>query len=91
MAENKYCAYPFNEIYSDNASRYRLCCFAKVNKTIEKYNAINTLPFDYFMSDEMEQIRQDMMEGKRIHGCEYCYKLEDAGKPSPRTTKYNEK
>jgi len=91
MAENKYCAYPFNEIYSDNASRYRLCCFAKVNKTIEKYNAINTLPFDYFMSDEMEQIRQDMMEGKRIQGCEHCYKLEDAGKPSPRTTKYKDK
>jgi len=43
------------------------------------------------MSDEMEQIRQDMMEGKRIQGCEYCYKLEDVGKPSPRTAKYNEK
>jgi organic radical activating enzyme len=43
------------------------------------------------MSDEMEQIRQDMMEGKRVQGCEYCYKLEDAGKPSPRTAKYNEK
>jgi organic radical activating enzyme len=91
MTENKYCSYPFNEIYSDNASRYRLCCYAKVNKTIEKYNAINTLPFDYFMSDEMEQIRQDMMEGKRIQGCEHCYKLEDAGKPSPRTTKYKQK
>jgi len=89
MAENKYCAYPFNEIYSDNASKYRLCCFATNNKSIEKYNAINTLPFDYFMSDEMEQIRQDMMEGKRVQGCEYCYKLEDAGKLSPRTEKYN--
>jgi len=91
MAENKYCTYPFHEIYSDNSSRYRLCCFAKQNKTIEKYDAINTLPFDYFMSDEMEQIRQDMMEGKRIQGCEYCYKLEDAGKLSPRLTKYKEK
>jgi len=89
--KNKYCAYPFNEIYSDNTSRYRLCCFATINKSIEKYDAVNTLPFDYFMSDEMEQIRQDMMEGKRIQGCEYCYKLEDAGKPSPRITKYNEK
>ena len=91
MAENKYCAYPFNEIYSDNTSRYRLCCFATINKSIEKYDAINTLPFDYFMSDEMEQIRQDLMEGKRIQGCEYCYKLEDTGRPSPRITKYNEK
>ena len=91
MTENKYCAYPFSEIFSDNASRYRLCCFAKVNKSIEKYDAINTLPFDYFLSDEMEQIRQDLMEGKRVQGCEYCYKLEDDGKPSPRTQKYNHK
>lgn len=91
MTENKYCAYPFNEIFSDNASKYRLCCFAKVNKTIKKYDAINTLPFDYFLSDEMEQIRQDLMEGKRIQGCEYCYKLEDKGHASPRTAKYNHK
>ena len=91
MTENKYCTLPFSEIFSDNTSSYRLCCFATKNKSIDKYNAVNTLPFDYFMSDEMEQIRQDMMEGKRIQGCEYCYKLEDAGKPSPRTAKYNEK
>jgi organic radical activating enzyme len=91
MTENKYCAYPFNEIYSDNTQRYRLCCFATPNKTLGKYDATNTLPFDYFMSDEMEQIRQDMMEGKRIQGCEYCYKLEDKGQPSPRTHKYNKK
>jgi len=89
MTEHKYCAYPFNEIFSDNASRYRLCCYADVNKSIEKYDTINTLPFDFFLSDEMEQIRQDMVEGKRVQGCEYCYKLEDAGKPSPRTQKYN--
>lgn len=89
MTEHKYCAYPFNEIFSDNASRYRLCCYADVNKSIEKYDTVNTLPFDFFLSDEMEQIRQDMIEGKRVQGCEHCYKLEDAGKPSPRTQRYN--
>lgn len=89
--EHKYCAYPFYEIYSDNSSRYRLCCFATTNKTIKKYDALNTLPFDYFLSDEMEQIRQDLVEGKRVHGCETCYKLEDAGRPSPRLSKYNVK
>ena len=61
MTENKYCTLPFSEIFSDNTSSYRLCCFATKNKSIDKYNAVNTLPFDYFMSDEMEQIRQDMM------------------------------
>ena len=89
--DHKYCAYPFYEIYSDNASRYRLCCFATTNKTIKKYDALNTLPFEYFLSEEMEQIRQDMVEGKRVHGCEHCYNLEDRGRPSPRISKYNVK
>jgi len=41
------------------------------------------------MSEEMEQIRQDMMEGKKINGCESCYKIEDAGNQSWRQWKYN--
>lgn len=88
MTKNTYCAYPFNEIYSDNSSIYRLCCFAKPNKTLQKYNVQNTLPFDYFMSEEMEDIRQQFLEGVEVKGCEYCWKLEKNNRPSPRTTKY---
>ena len=37
----------------------------------------NTLPFDYFLSSQMEKIRDDMFEGKKIDGCEGCYKDEE--------------
>ena len=56
-----YCAAAFTQIYADNASRYRLCCHANVNPDIIKYNTNNCNPFEYFLSDEMEQIRDDML------------------------------
>ena len=64
-----YCAAAFTQIYADNASRYRLCCHANVNPDIIKYNTNNCNPFEYFLSDEMEQIRDDMLSGKKIAGC----------------------
>jgi len=85
-----YCAAPFVDIYADNSSRYRLCCRAGDNPSISKYHTNETLPFDFFFSDEMEQIRQDMFEGKQIKGCEVCYKIEEAGRESWRLTRYSE-
>lgn len=84
-----YCAAAFTQIYSDNASRYRLCCHAAPNPSISKYNTNNVNPFEFFMSDEMEQIRDDMMSGERIEGCEACYDLEERGHKSWRQWKYN--
>ena len=84
-----YCAAAFTQIYADNASRYRLCCHANVNPDIIKYNTNNCNPFEYFLSDEMEQIRDDMLSGKKIAGCEECYKIEERGHKSWRQWKYN--
>ena len=61
-----YCVKAFDEIYSDSANRYRLCCHADVNKSISHMTTENTLPFDYFLSSQMEKIRDDMFEGKRF-------------------------
>ena len=49
----------------------------------------NTLPFDYFLSSQMEKIRDDMFEGKKIDGCEGCYIDEEINGHSHRT-KFNE-
>ena len=84
-----YCAAAFRQIYSDNAGRYRLCCHANNNIYTQHYNTRNTTPFNYFLSDEMESIRDKMLSGEPISGCEICYKLEERGHPSWRTWKYN--
>jgi hypothetical protein len=84
-----YCAAAFTQIYADNASRYRLCCHAGTNSNISKYTTNNTTPFKYFLSDEMEDIREDMLSGKEIDGCGTCYDLEARGHKSWRQWKYN--
>ena len=86
-----YCTAPFHHIYSDNSGKYRLCCHAQSNKNLKKYSSLSHTPFEYFLSDEMEQIRQDMIEGKRIDGCQTCYNIEETGNQSWRQWKYNKR
>ena len=86
---NSYCAAAFRQIYSDNAGRYRLCCHADDHPDLVKTNTRNTTPFEHFLSDAMENIRDDMFSGKPIKGCETCYKAEEQGSKSWREWKYN--
>lgn len=85
MKNKSYCAVAFNQIYSDSGARYRLCCHAR---PIDLPSSLDVLPFDHFHSEQMDQIRQDMVEGKPIGGCDKCYAMEDRGFDSYRT-KYN--
>ena len=58
MLKNKsFCPIAFREIYVDNAGRHRLCCHAHFDPKFSKFSEEKTLPFDYFMSNEMEEIR----------------------------------
>ena len=86
-----FCPMAFKEIYTDNSGQYRLCCHAKQNNDLKKYNSSNTLPFEFFTSEEMENIRNDMFEGKLIDDCEVCYNLEKLTVKSHRTLKQLEK
>lgn len=85
-----YCAMPFKEIYADNAGRYKLCCHAKPMKELDKYRTKNTPPFKYFLSNEMEEVRNKMLSGEKIDACKVCYRLEENGE-SYRTAKYRKK
>ena len=87
MSNDTYCPVAFNQVYADNGGKYRLCCHASPNHTLDHMRVDNTLPFDYLMSDEMEDIRLQMLSGEKIQGCEKCYKLEDDGYKSWRQRK----
>ena len=71
-----YCSAAFTEIYAGSNGKYRLCCHAKANNNLAKYTSDTTLPFEYFLSKEMEKIRDDMLEGKQISDCIKCHELE---------------
>ena len=79
-----YCSAAFTEMYVDNNGQYRLCCHAKPNPVLKQYTSDSILPFEYFLSKEMENIRDSMLEGKHIPDCEKCNLLEKYGKYSYR-------
>ena len=59
-----YCPLIFNEIYADSSGEYRLCCHAGSTKLSRKYKSQTHKPFEYFMSPEMEDIRDKVLSGE---------------------------
>ena len=78
MKDNgSYCPLIFNEIYADSSGEYRLCCHAGSTKLSRKYKSQTHKPFEYFMSPEMEDIRDKVLSGEKIKACKTCYKQEE--------------
>jgi len=86
-----YCPAAFREIYVDGSGQYKLCCYQGKNPDLAKYKDDKTLPFEYFMSKELEDIRNAMYEGKPVKGCELCYQQEQRVGKSYRTERYLKK
>ena len=72
-----YCPLIFNEIYADSSGEYRLCCHAKSSSISQKYKSQTHKPFDYFLSPEMEDIRDKVLSGKKLDECIICYRQEE--------------
>jgi len=85
---SSYCPMPFAHIYSGSDGRYDMCCHSEISgkesKTLRKQSVNDTLPFDHFLSEAMEQIRSNMLEGKEIESCQTCYATEKIAGRSKR-------
>ena len=83
-----YCPLIFNEIYADSSGEYRLCCHAKSSAVSKKYKSQTHKPFDYFLSPEMEIIRDRVLSGKKLDECITCYTQE---KTNPKGESYRQR
>lgn len=79
-----YCPVPFTDMYSASDGHYKLCCHATRSPGLKSLNDKKALPFEYFFSEEMDDIRDNMMQGKDIPECAKCHDLEKSCKMSPR-------
>ena len=86
-----YCPLAFREIYMDSSGHYRLCCHSSSHNDIREFHNNTTTPFEFFRSDKMERIRNDMLQGNPIKGCEVCYQMEKDGNQSYREMRYIKK
>ena len=69
-----YCPVLFDTIYSSNKDdSYQLCCYAKPSNVSRKYKQSTHTPFEFFLSDEMNEVRRRALVGEKIDGCFRCY------------------
>lgn len=82
------CPLPFNHAFVGPTYDRKLCCIST------KIQGFNSRPLDEFWnSEEMKQIRLDMINGIPVKNCEACYYKEKSGIESYRqqTLKHEEK
>jgi organic radical activating enzyme len=82
---NVICSLPFSQIHNQPGLSYTPCCWSK---KASEFDPSNTLPIDYFDSEEFRRLRKEMITGERTDFlnsyCSACYKLEEESKSSPR-------
>ena len=61
---NSYCSLFFNEIYSENTGSYNVCCLGASDNHLEKkFKTKDVTPFEFFLSEEMDEIRDKALKG----------------------------
>jgi hypothetical protein len=82
-----FCVHPWIHLRLQSTGEGQVCCRYRTN--ISKDGAplsLRSHSFDaIWNSDEMRNVRRDMVAGKRVSGCAECYQEEDAGGVSMRT------
>jgi MoaA/NifB/PqqE/SkfB family radical SAM enzyme len=73
-----YCAFPWTNLYVANFNQMMPCC--NFNDAPQVY----TSPNEFFHGEFMNKIREDMLAGREVKGCENCYFNEKAGVGSER-------
>ena len=68
-----FCVLPYIHHHIDVKKRTRLCCFAEPNPKLESFG-----------NEEYVKLRKEMLQGKKIADCEFCWKTEAKNQVSHR-------
>tara|TARA_B100000963_G_scaffold214528_1_gene187147 strand:- start:1036 stop:2346 length:1311 start_codon:yes stop_codon:yes gene_type:complete len=84
-----FCPYPWIHVMTQPTGTISWCCVARDNFKDDEGQMVDLNRGhkieDVWNSNHMRKIRQEMIEGTVVKGCEHCYDLEDMGFPSYRT------
>lgn len=84
-----FCPYPWIHVMTQPTGTVSWCCVARDNFKNDDGTMVDLNKGDKIESvwnnDHMRKIRQQMLDGEAVHGCNHCYDLEDMGFPSYRT------
>lgn len=77
LKENKaFCILAFNHMHVDTDSKVKLCCVAD-NETPLAKDVTSVDMSKLWVGEQYQQIRKDMLAGKKVEQCKGCYKLEE--------------
>jgi len=86
-----FCNKPFDHIYVHTNGKFRLCCATiqnvPSNNNYTLFDASKHSINDYWNSNRMKTIRQNMIAGRETLDCKRCYEQEIQGIQSLRSTK----
>ena len=81
--------YPWIHVMTQPTGTISWCCVARDNFKDDNGKMVDLNKGhkieDVWNSNHMRKIRQEMIDGEVVKGCEHCYDLEDMGFPSYRT------
>ena len=90
MTKDTYCTLPFIHSHMSAGGTFKPCCNAFGSNSKHTTRNSNYTLESWFSGPEMQQLRQDMLEGRRNDLCTRCWQDEDRGGHSIRT-RMNEK
>ena len=81
--KNNFCPSPWFHMRINNTGFFEYCRWQQNRDRTSNYNIENTTPQQFFQK-EMSDIRQSMLQGVEIPGCQDCTIMEQHGKVSGR-------
>jgi len=83
-----FCVVPFSHVSTSPYGDIKLCCRAQSEKVGADYPDITKDNLqEYWQGDYMNGVRQSLIDGKKIHECSNCWKMEANNVDSMRETR----
>jgi sulfatase maturation enzyme AslB (radical SAM superfamily) len=79
-----FCIMPFNHMHVGTDGHAKLCCIADWKNPLSD-DITSVSMRDLWKSETYQQIRKDMLAGKKVEQCKTCYHIEEHGGGSDRT------
>ena len=84
MDKNTFCVAPWYSLFVDSDKTITPCCKIKNNRKYT-YKQLE----EYFNSDEIKSLREDLLNGVKNNACHNCWTDEEAGRDSLRLISKN--
>ena len=89
MLEKNFCSSPWFHLGINYDGNFAKCRWGKENTNDKTYNVNNSSIVNFYHSDEMNDFRSDILQGKKLDVCSTCHYEESFNKLNGRKRQLN--